>query len=631
MAGFLGWVRSAGGEGDVVAALQCLRHHASFQSLALAGDSRAGAGVVFRQGDPPEVFEDPDRNLVVAVLGAVLDRGATGWQRLSARRLADSYSERGLPAVTGSDGAYVVLIWDGRAGELHVMNDRVGSLPVVYAKVEDGIAFAPEAKALFRLLPLAPRLDFTGMVSFLNMGYPIGTYTMFEGVRLLAPAQVLSLDLRSAELRQERTWVQRFEPDMRLSLDGAADMLFETILEAHRAPLGRDGDAPWIALTGGYDSRVVLGALREVGKLPEQAATWGATDQVPNSDPVVARALAEAVGIPHRFLTYDSADVAGHARDWVVTSELASDNMGYFAAGSRFLYAAMTDVPDALYIGDVVIASGGLPRSVDEALEVVTKVPADGIIAPLRQVLRPEACAAVSDAFRREARLIAETCSSSRPEDVQDHLWTQIYNFRWLFSAGFYKEPMLTAWRPMLLGNVYEVLSRIPADLRVYRRVYVHMLHRHLHEFGAWPRAEGNSLIDWRRDSRTVPSLKSLLENKTTPGAVASSPFGPLMDQQALSGFLSTFLAEQPHPARRQADFSGWVGLCRRFAGAPFLGEALKLGHVLLRELGVRPNPAFSSVRFVFRLAVLRVLCDCIDEGAFDDDRWSSGVSTEGS
>lgn len=622
MAGFLGWVRHAGRDGDVSGALQCLRHHATFQTQALAGDSRgAGAGAVYRSGDLPDVFEDPERELVVAVLGAVLDRDAAGWRRLSARRLAGRYTDGGLKTVVGNDGAYLILIWDGLAGELHVANDRVGSLPVAYTSSEDGAAFAPEAKALFRLMPLAPAIDLVGVACFLNMGYLIGTRTLFEGVRLLAPAHVLSMNLQTAELRQEQTWVQRFEPDPRLSLGGGADLLYEAILEAHRAPLGRDDDAPWIALTGGYDSRTVLEALRLVAKLPTRAVTWGATDQVPDSDPVLAREFAETFGIQHSFLRYGAEGVAAHAREWVVISELASDNMGYFAAGPRFLLEAPGGPPDALYVGDVVIASGGLPGSVDEAIETVTRVPAGELVAPLEKVLQPDARAAVSETFWREARLVAETCSSSRPEDVQAHLWSQVYNFRWLFSPGFYKEPMLTAWRPMLLGNVYEAASQIPAALRVYKRVYVEMLRRHLHEFGGRPRAASNSLTDWRHDSRAVSGLRSFLEQQAGAEGLLSGPLGPLLEQQRLRGFLSAFFSEQPEPARREAGFTGWVEPRRRLSANPLFGKGFKAARALLRRLGLRPNPAFSSARFVFRLAALNLLCTCIDEGAFGDGR----------
>lgn len=618
MAGFVGWYCDRDAPAEVGAALACLRHHRVFKAQVLAGDNQAGTGVVFRDNDPPELFEDPERSLVVAILGAVVEL-RNGWHRFSARELAEAYSDHGLMRVAGHDGAYLVLVWDGRAGRLHVLSDRVGSRPVHYAEAGGGVAFAPEAKALFRLLPLKPRIDVQGMVGLLSMGYPVGTRTLFDGVRLLPPAHSLTLDLHAGTIRMERTWAQRFVPEKRLTLEAAADQLYEAVVEAHRAPLGQPGERTQQALTGGYDSRLVLGVLAALGCPPTEAVTWGATEKVPGSDVTVARALAGAAGVPHRFLAYEAEDVAAHAREWCIISELASDNLGYFAAGAHFLYGP-EGPPDVLYLGDHVIGLAGMPRTVSEAIETVARVPATGLSPSLEGLLKPEFSSEAARAMREELCAVAGACASDHPKDVQDHLFLRLEAFRWLFSPGFYKEPMVSARRPLLLGPVMDVAARFPRSLRVDKRVLVAMLRRRLPDLMRVPAAGANSLVDWDHQSRAEPGLSSFLRQRTCPEALSRPPLGGLLDPAAVGALVSSFFQQTPEPLdRRVPKADGLVAVRRRLSHTPLVGPLLGWMQPLARRrLGSRAREAGSRVRLIFRLALVRLLQECIEAGEFD-------------
>jgi len=619
MAGFLGWLRLDDGMARVTEALESMRHHPSFCGELLVGDGRCGAAVAYRPNDPPEVARLSDRDLLVAIVGAVLGYQAGRWHRFTARELCERYLDHGISAVSGLDGFYQLLIWDGAASKLHILDDRLGTMWVQYARTGAGVAFAPEAKALFRLLPLAPRLDVAGVMSFLNVGYPIGTSTLFEGVQLLAPAHRFTVDLRSGGVEQCRTWVQRFEPEGRLGLREGADFLYNAILASTEAPLGNGGERAWIAMTGGYDSRVLLHALNKSGRRPALAVTWGATDEELNSDPPVARDLAAAAGLSHRFYRYGSKDVASYVRKWTVLSELASDNPGYFAAGADLLCGHGDSPVDAVYVGDAVTNDGGLPRRLEDALSTFFGGSVGTLQQTLRGVMRTDAGAAAGSAFWGEMRRIADGCPSSRLEHVQDYLWTHVYNFRWLFSPGFYKEPMVTAWRPILLGPAYEALARIPARLRVYRRVYVDMVQRRLPAALRLPHTDANSLVDWRFASRREPSLRSFLQTGTNWAALAATPMAEVLDRRATEDLVATFFAQDPRQMRRQSRGGSWVDLRRRFAATPVIADALSVGKRLrARRSG---DDDAGATRLLWRLAVLGSLHEAIVDGAFEGAR----------
>lgn len=618
MAGFLGWLRWDGGQADVAAALACLRHHPSFQTQVLAGDGRQGVGAVYRPGDPPEVFELPERGLLVGIWGAVVEYRSGQWHRYSARELAHRYLERGLPAVSGLDGAYQVVIRDEPAGRLHFFNDRIGSLYMQHARTEGGVAFAPEAKALFRLLPLKPRLDFAGMMGFLNLGHPIGTSTLFEGVRLLAPAHRWTLDLRTGAVEQARTWVQRFEPDQRLTLRAAADQLYQALLAVHQAPLGREDERPVLALTGGYDSRLVLGLLQQVGRLPTEALTWGATDQVPGSDVTVAREVAALAGVPHRFLRYAAERVPTQARAWCVVSELASDNLGFYAAGPGFLEENAV-AAEAVLLGEHVIGVSGLPRTVDEAIETVTRLPRSGLLPALAGVLTPEGRAQVGGLLWRELEFLAAECTGGRPKEVQDHLYLQVDTFRWLCAPAFYKEPMRTPRRPLYLDPVLAVTARLPESLRVDKRVVVRVLERHLSTYLKPPLMEADSLPDWNYDSRHAASFRAFLESRTRNDALTALPWEGTLDLDAARKLVNDFFQANPPPLERRPESARqWVRWRARLMGVPVVGAVLqRLQPALRRWKSPRVQAATRPLRLITRLAQLRLLQECIEAGEF--------------
>ncbi len=618
MAGFLGWQRLDGADAPVAAALACLRHHPSFRAEVLAGDGRAGLAVVYRPGDPPEVHAVPERGLLVAILGAVVEYRGGQWHRYTAAELAGAYLERGLPAVSGLDGAYQLVVRDGAAGRLHFFNDRIGSRYMQHARTESGVAFAPEAKALFRLLPLEPRMDFTGMVSYLNLGYPVGTHTLFAGVRLLPPAHRWTLDLRTGTVDQARTWTQRFEPDRRFSLRAAAELLHEALEAVHQAPLGPKEERALIALTGGYDSRLVLGMLQRVGRLPVEALTWGGTDEVSDSDVTVARELARLAGIPHRFLRYSAERVVDQARAWCVVSELASDNLGFYAAGPYFLeeHAASAE---AVYLGEHVIGISGLPATIEEAIGTVTRVSREGLRPALAGLLTAEGRERMHSLLWRELEALAAECPSVRPKDVQDHLYLQVDTFRWLCSPAFYKEPMRTPRRPLYLEPVMNLAARLPETLRVDKRVLIRVLETYLPAYLRPGLMLADSLPDWNHDSRRVEVFRAFLENRTRREALATLPWQGVLNSDATDAAVAEFFRANPLPKDRRPESARfWVRWRARLLGVPLLGAALqRVQPALRRWKSPRVKAAAHPFKLILRLALLRLLQECIEAGDF--------------
>jgi asparagine synthase (glutamine-hydrolysing) len=274
---------------------------------SLPGDAQAPVALVHTRLsiiDPRPVADQPMRNddgsIWIAYNGEVY-----GWQD-DARELA----QRGVRFTTWCDtelilrgfeawgiegllprlrGMFAFAILDFRAKRLHVVRDRMGLKPLVYAHGEDGFAFGSLVRSVLPWLPAAQRgLSADAIDAYLAHRYVPAPRTIFANIRRLPNAHRLELDLATNELRVHRYWTPNAVP----VADPAAllDEAIELRLVADR-PLG-------LFLSGGIDSGTIACRLAATGH--RQLRSFSAA--FPGSafdESEEAAATAQALGLPN--------------------------------------------------------------------------------------------------------------------------------------------------------------------------------------------------------------------------------------------------------------------------------------------------------------------------------------------
>ena len=179
------------------------------------------------------------------------------------------YEQYGPRAWSMLNGQFAFALWDRPAGKLWLVRDRVGILPLHWARADEaggGLVFASEAKALFAGGRVAPRPDPTGLAEVFTRWSASAPRTAFAGVHSVRPGSALAVDVRDPALpvHEEPYW----RPDLsgsdrwaRASLDEAADELGARLSAAVRLRLR--ADVPVGAyLSGGLDSSVIGSLVR---------------------------------------------------------------------------------------------------------------------------------------------------------------------------------------------------------------------------------------------------------------------------------------------------------------------------------------------------------------------------------
>lgn len=591
----------------LMSAARLLCHGPEFEVCCYTAGRLGALAVAYRKDDPPSDVWLPDAGLGVVVYGQALDPGRHG-TRMDAAGVARRYRTSGLDAVCDLDGAFVIAVLDQSRRQLHLVNDRTGTLPVKYRADPGRFVAAPEAKAIHAVLATKPVWDRDGMLAFLLTGHGLGWGTLFRGIRLLGPARACSVELDSARFQERNYWALRFRPERRLREADAASRLHEALLRSHAAALSDKPHRFQLLMTGGYDSRAVLACLSELERLPSECLTWGVDDSLPLSDPLLAGEMAAACGVPWRFLQYDADHFGEHLRRWAAISEVESDNLGNYAAGPDFLSRGGAVAP-AVVNGDQLLGTGGLPLDAADAYESLVGVRPGEVGSSLTGMLRPDVVREAATRVWTRAEEAMGGCLGSSAKDIQDHLNLNVRLARWLNAPAYFREPMVSSRRPMLLRPLLDLFETLPEALRVEKRVLVAMLRRYHPRMLEFPKASAHSLVDWAR-SFTDPAgsagraIRSLLD----PEEVLSLPIGSWLEADALKAAREDWLGRVTTPVDRTPRPERVLGGLRRVCGRSQLSGRLlrRVEHGARRFLGRRSGPGRGTV--LARLGLLVAL-----------------------
>lgn len=211
--------------------------------------------------------------------GTLFFDGTTG--RIALGKLLDRFD--GTPnSLRDAWGQFALIV--KRHGVLCVLNDTTG-LFQIFIDREQGLV----SSSLLALAAARPRNRFSAQAVFeyIFNGAPLGNETLVEGVELLPFGTALLLnDGKMRIVEREVGW-----PPVEAATDieacaAALKSVFTPVAEAYR---GRTVSA----LSGGFDSRLVVAGLRTCGEAPEVFVYGSEND----ADVMVARKISGSLGL----------------------------------------------------------------------------------------------------------------------------------------------------------------------------------------------------------------------------------------------------------------------------------------------------------------------------------------------
>ncbi|MBL9090376.1 MAG: hypothetical protein JNL96_04085, partial [Planctomycetaceae bacterium] len=170
------------------------------------------------------------------------------------------YRRHGTAFIARLEGKFSAAIWDGDRRRLLLIADRFGMKPLFYRRRDKRLAFGAEAKTLFSSV-LRPRTDVRSLAIFLSYGQLLEDRTLYQEVRVLPAAHILSIEADTGSSELQRYW--RPEPTRR-SPTIRADEILEQLDGAFQRSVDRatrDTNGLGISLSGGLDGRTMMAAI----------------------------------------------------------------------------------------------------------------------------------------------------------------------------------------------------------------------------------------------------------------------------------------------------------------------------------------------------------------------------------
>jgi len=188
-----------------------------------------------------------------------------------------------LDALEKADGLFAAAIWNAQARRLHLVTDFLGAEPLYH---QPGQGWASAMRAFGTHAP-----DPAGWGAFFAAGHLFGDRTLLAGTTRVEANATVTLDLASGTLttrvRQPATFV------------GPLDALFDESVAACARSVNGTGV---LMLSGGFDSRLILGSLLRQGQRPP-AMIVRHLDELGDADGEVARLVAATAGLDPQVLT----------------------------------------------------------------------------------------------------------------------------------------------------------------------------------------------------------------------------------------------------------------------------------------------------------------------------------------
>jgi len=182
-----------------------------------------------------------------------------------------AYEEWGDACVERFNGMFAFALADLRRGAEHgrtlLARDRFGIKPLYYTVTAERVVFGSEIKAILAHPSVHVKVSLPALSEYFTFQNIFSDLTLFDGIKLLPPGQLMTIDLPARAVSTRSYWDYRFTVASSPSFEATADELRGRLETAIRRQLV--SDVPVGAyLSGGMDSSSIVSvAARSIARV----------------------------------------------------------------------------------------------------------------------------------------------------------------------------------------------------------------------------------------------------------------------------------------------------------------------------------------------------------------------------
>ncbi|MFN8486153.1 MAG: asparagine synthase-related protein [Caldilineaceae bacterium] len=450
-------------------------------------------------------------------------------------RLYEKYGEQFARYLKGS---FLCVVIDEARQRVFLISDRLTSQPLFYWQHHQTFYFSPEIKSLLLIPALARKLNLTAAQDFLGAGHFTSNHTWVEGVQKLDSATVLTLTPGGSTAAKYWDYtIDEVAPD--LGRPAYQAQLADLLRQAVRKRI-RTNHTYGILLSGGYDSRGILGSYLDAPEHPPlHTITWGEKEEIPHSDCVIARRLAQQTAANHHFYARKPEDMIQDYAAWIWSSE------GLVASASSlrvFDQIKERQGVELLFRGDTCLgryAEGGHKifdeRSIFRRLDVM----ALATVPTYQQIFKPAIYATFCTLNRATHQALSARCNVKQWQNRHSFFYVDV-RVRYLYTVLNYTKSVVNEiLSPLLDDDLLDFTRTLPIHYRLDKALYVKTVTTLFPTLFA-DHAQARNDIQWLAAFRHSPLLQTwVYDELLTPNCLLADLVEPDKLQQALAAIFA--------------------------------------------------------------------------------------------
>jgi asparagine synthase (glutamine-hydrolysing) len=216
--------------------------------------------------------------------------------------IANLYRDRGEEFLKQLNGLFVVAIWDRRAQEIILAQDRYGGIrQFYYASLTNSLIFASSIRPILASGKVVPQVDESAFIEFFTIGRVLPPHTMFQGVEKLIPGHIMRCRAGSISTKLVNGFT--FAPKLTAN---DVDSLTKYYAESVEKSLIADRPIA-LLLSGGLDTSLNVAMASKLAHKPLTTFSVRFADRALDESPY-SRLVANQFATDHHELTLDSSD-----------------------------------------------------------------------------------------------------------------------------------------------------------------------------------------------------------------------------------------------------------------------------------------------------------------------------------
>jgi asparagine synthase (glutamine-hydrolysing) len=215
------------------------------------------------------------------------------------------YEEYGTKCLDHLRGMFAFCLWNSRKGQLFAARDRIGEKTLYYAKIQTGVVFSTELKAILKYHLAKKSIDAHALAEIIRYNYPLDLKnTWIEEIKRIRAGEFALVDKDGFELHRywKRELTTRFSGTVKEAKKETLRLMRESVDICLRS------DVPVaVLLSGGIDSSAVAALAKETGR-EIHAITAGYKGKHDCDEREIAKRFAEEKGLIFHEVELDLND-----------------------------------------------------------------------------------------------------------------------------------------------------------------------------------------------------------------------------------------------------------------------------------------------------------------------------------